>query len=352
MRTAVAGMFLIVAVVLSVILVGRLHHWNGASRHNSSPRPSGAAKQSGFHVKNGRLYDANNHEFVMRGVGQNHAVFPEKTPRMFSDVKAMGANTVRVELSTGVVAKRNDAADVAHVISLCRQNRLICVFVVTDTTGWGYRPEAIPQARAVDYWISIRRALIGQEKYAILDVANEPYVLDNFRTWPGDTIDSIHRLRQAGIRHTLMVDAPDWGQDLSFTMRDHAADVFAADPEHNTVFSIHVYGAFSRATNIHDYAGRYLKAKLPLAVTEFAYTHQDGDVDEDAIMSEAQAQGIGYLAWSWSGNSGDVSNLDMVNQFNAKSLTWWGRRVFDGPNGIRQTSREATVYTGTGRRPG
>nr|BFE56257.1 cellulase family glycosylhydrolase [Dactylosporangium thailandense] len=342
-RTAVAGTSL--AVVAALVLVGRLHHTHGEPGPGGSPRPSDAAVRPGFHVRDGRLYDADNHEFVMRGVGENHAVFPEKTAQVFSDVKAMGANTVRVELSTGVVAKRNDAADVAHVIALCRQNRLICVLVVNDTTGWGYRPEAIPQARAVDYWIGIRKALIGQERYAVVDVANEPYVLDNVRTWPGDTTDSIRRLRRAGIQQTLLVDAPDWGQDLSFTMRDHAAEVFAADPRHNTVFSIHIYGAFGRATNIHDYAGRYLKAKLPIAVTEFAYTHHDGDVDEDAVMAEAQAHGIGYLAWSWSGNSGDVSNLDMVNRFDAKSMTWWGRRVFDGPNGIRQTSREATVYT-------
>ncbi|WP_433223024.1 cellulase family glycosylhydrolase [Dactylosporangium sp. CS-047395] len=299
----------------------------------------------GFYVRHGRLYDADHHEFVIRGVGQNHAVYPDRTPQMFRDVKAMGANAVRVELSAGVVARRNDAADVARVIGLCRQNRLICVLVVNDTTGWGYRPEAIPQAKAVDYWISIRQALIGQEKYAIIDVANEPYVLDNFATWPADTKESIARLRRAGLRHTLMVDAPDWGQDVSFTMRDDAAGVFAADPQHNTVFSIHVYGAFSRATTIHDYLDRFLRAGLPIAVTEFAYTHQDGEVDEDAVMSEARIHDIGYLAWSWSGNSGDVSNLDMVREFDAAALTWWGRRVFDGPDGIRQTSRPATVYT-------
>jgi mannan endo-1,4-beta-mannosidase len=304
----------------------------------------GVRLQPEFHVDNGRLYDARNHEFVMRGVGHSHVDYPERTAQMLSDVKALGANTVRIELSTGAIAKRNDAADVANVISLCRRNRLICVLVVADTTGWGYRATAIPQARAVDYWISIRKALLGQERYAIVDIANEPYVLDNFRTWPADTIDSIARLRRAGIRHTLLVDAPDWGQDLSFTMRDHAAEVYAADPDHNTMFSIHMYGAFFRATNPHDYLGHFLRAKLPIAVTEFAYTHQDGEVDEDAIMSETQADRIGYLAWSWSGNSGDVSNLDMATRFNAHALTWWGHRAFDGPNGIRRTSREATVY--------
>ncbi|GGM54946.1 beta-mannosidase [Dactylosporangium sucinum] len=334
MRITIAGVSLVAVVAaVSILLVGE------------RPHSVAAPLRPGFHVSGGRLYDADNREFVMRGVGHNHVFYPERTARVFSDVKAMGANAVRVELSTGVIAKRNDAADVAHVIALCRQNRLVCVLVVSDTTGWGYRPAAIAQARAVDYWISIRQALIGQEKYAILNVANEPYVLDNYQKWPADTADSIRRLRAAGIRHTLLVDAPDWGQDVSFTMRDHAAEVFAADKYRNTVFSIHMYGAFFRTTTVHDYVGHYLAAKLPIAVTEFAYTHHDGDVDEDAIMAEAQSQRIGYLAWSWSGNSGDVGNLDMVTAFNPRALTWWGRRVFNGPNGIRQTSHEATVYT-------
>jgi mannan endo-1,4-beta-mannosidase len=72
--------------------------------------------------------------------------------------------------------------------------------------------------------------------------------------------------------------------------------------------------------------------------------HSDGDVDEDAIMSEAKAHGIGYLGWSWSGNGGGVEYLDMVTDFNASVLTPWGQRIFNGPGGIRQTSREASVY--------
>jgi mannan endo-1,4-beta-mannosidase len=316
MRTAVAGATLVAAVASTL-----------AAGDGDRPRP-------GFHVRHGRLYDAADHEFVMRGVGHSHASYPDRTARMLADVRALGANTVRIELSTGATARRNGAADVAHVIALCRRNGLVCVLVVADTTGWGHRAGAIPQSRAVDYWIAIRSALTGQERSVIIDVANEPYVLDNVGTWQPDTTESIRRLRQAGLRHTLLVDAPDWGQDLSFTMRDHAAAVFAADPDRNTIFSIHVYGAFCRATTIHDYLSHYLRAGLPIAVTEFAYTHHDGDVDEDAVMSETHASRVGYLAWSWSGNTGDAADLDMATNFDATALTWWGRRVFDGPDGI------------------
>ncbi len=280
----------------------------------------------------------------MRGVGHAHTAHPGETAGMLARVKSMGANTVRIEISTGAKWPRNYAADVANVVTQCKNNRLVCVLVVHDTTGWGARPNAITQADAVDYWLGLKSVLTGQEKYVIIDIANEPYVLDNFSTWPTDTMDSIKRLREAGFRHTLMVDAPDWGQDRSFTMRDNATAVFNSDPEHNTVFSVHMYGAFYNASLVADYLNWYVVAKLPIVISEFAHTHSDGDVDEDTVMSEAQAHGIGYLGWGWSGNGGGVDYLDMTDDFDGAALTPWGERIFYGPNGIQQTSREASVY--------
>ncbi len=123
-----------------------------------------------------------------------------------------------------------------------------------------------------------------------------------------------------------MVDAPNWGQDWTFTMRDNAATVFNADPDRNTVFSIHMYGVFDTAAEITDYLGRFVSAGLPIVVGEFGDMHSDGDPDEDAIMATAQAQRIGYLGWSWSGNGSGVEYLDIVQNFNPAGLSSWGQR--------------------------
>ncbi|WP_268963332.1 hypothetical protein [Qaidamihabitans albus] len=40
----------------------------------------------------------------------------------------------------------------------------------------------------------------------------------------------------------------------------------------------------------------------------------------------------------------DVGYLDMVDDFDANSLTPWGRRIFDGADGIRETAKKATIY--------
>ena len=61
-------------------------------------QPAQAA--AGFTVSNGRLYDANGAEFVMRGVSHAHTWYPTQTSS-FANVKALGANTVRVVLASG-----------------------------------------------------------------------------------------------------------------------------------------------------------------------------------------------------------------------------------------------------------
>ncbi|MFG1895018.1 cellulase family glycosylhydrolase [Micromonospora zamorensis] len=305
-------------------------------------QPAHAA--AGFSVANGRLYDANGTEFVMRGVNHAHTWYPQQTSS-FADVKALGANTVRVVLSSGDRWTRNTNADVANVISTCKGNRLICVLEVHDTTGYGEQSGAITLDRAVDYWLSLADVLAGQERFVIVNIGNEPYGNQNYASWATDNANAIKRLRAGGLTHTIMVDAPNWGQDWSFTMRDNAASVFAADPARNTVFSIHMYGIFDTAAEISDYLGRFRSAGLPIVVGEFGFNHSDGDPDEDTILAYSQANGIGWLGWSWSGNGGGVEYLDLATSFNPANLTTWGQRLFNGANGIRQTAREASVFS-------
>jgi mannan endo-1,4-beta-mannosidase len=151
-------------------------------------------------------------------------------------------------------------------------------------------------------------------------------------------------MRSNGFEHALMVDAPNWGQDWQFVMRDNAATVAAADTYKNTIFSIHMYGVFDTAAEVTSYVSAFKSKNLPLVIGEFGNMHSDGDPDEDTIMSTAVSQGVGYLGWSWSGNGGGVEYLDQVTGFNVSSLTTWGTRLFNGANGIKATARQASIY--------
>ena len=258
------------------------------------------AQAAGFHVSGRYLLDANGNNFIMRGINVPHNWYPEQTSQ-FQNTKAKGANTVRVVLSSGQLWPKNSAIDVANVINLCKTNKLICVLEVHDTTGYGEDVSAATLAQAVTYWKEIKNVLIGQEAYVIINIGNEPYGNFNTSNWINDTKTAIAEMRSAGFQHLLMVDAPDWGQDWEFIMRDNAASILNSDPNKNIVFSIHMYGVFDTASKIQSYVSAFVNAGLPLTIGEFGHQHTDGNPDEDSIMSIAQANGIGYLGWMWSG---------------------------------------------------
>jgi mannan endo-1,4-beta-mannosidase len=200
--------------------------------------------------------------------------------------------------------------------------------------------------QAVDYWTSpaMLDVLQGEEAYILINIGNEPWGNVGTAGWTSATIAAIQGMRAAGLTHTLVVDAPNWGQDWQFVMRDNAPQVAAADVLGNTLFSIHMYEVFGQASSVISYFDAFESMGLPLVVGEFGHFHNGQNVDEDTIMAEAQARGIGYIGWSWSGNSGGVEFLDHVNNFNPSSLTTWGQRLFLGPDGIVATAQRASVF--------
>lgn len=309
------------------------------------PQPASAA--TGLRVSGTRILEADGSPFVMRGTNHAHTWYTSRTSS-FAAIKAAGANTVRVVLSGGRWTP-NTADDVAGVITLCKQNRLICVLENHDTTGYGEQSGAYTLDQAVTYWIGLKSVLAGQENHVVVNIGNEPFG-NNAVTpgWTQATSAAVARLREAGFEHLIMVDAPNWGQDWQGVMRDNAATVLAADPRRNVVFSVHMYGVYDTAAEITAYLDAFRTAGLPLVIGEFGHLHSDGDPDEDTILAQAQSRGLGYLGWSWSGNGGGVEYLDQVTSFDPARLTPWGERLFNGPDGVRATAREAAVYGGSG----
>lgn len=304
------------------------------------------ALAAGLHISDGRLLEGNGNDFVMRGVNHAHTWYPGETQSL-ADIKALGANTVRVVLSDGHRWTRNTPEDVASVIGQCKANRLICVLEVHDTTGYGEDAAAGTLDHAADYWIGLKGVLAGQEDYVIVNIGNEPWGNTAPEGWTDPTIAAVKKLRGAGLQHTIMVDAPNWGQDWQGVMRANARSVYDADPTGNLIFSIHMYSVFDTAAEITDYLNAFVSARLPILIGEFGGpADQWGDPDEDTMMATAERLDLGYLAWSWSGNTDPV--LDLAVDFDPTRLSSWGQRIFNGVNGIAQTAEEATIFGGTG----
>lgn len=306
--------------------------------------PARAAAATGLHISDGRLVEGNGNDFIMRGVNHAHTWYPGETQSL-ADIKATGANTVRVVLSDGYRWSRNSPEDVAAVIDQCKANRLICVLEVHDTTGYGEDSAAGTLDHAADYWISLKDVLDGQEDYVIIDIGNEPWGNTDPAGWTAPTTAAIQKLRAAGFAHTIMIDAPNWGQDWEGVMRDNAQALYDADSTGNLLFSIHMYSVYDTAQKVTDYLNTFVDAGLPLVIGEFGGpADQYGDPDEDTMMADAEQLGLGWIAWSWSGNTDPV--LDLAIDFDPARLSSWGERIFHGADGIAQTSHEATVFGG------
>ena len=301
---------------------------------------------AGFSVGGNQLIDANGNTFVMRGVNYPHTWYTSRTSQAISDIASIGANTVRVVLSNGQRWTRNDINDVASVIQQLKANRLIAVLEVHDVTGWGEDAAAAPLTTAVDYWIDIKDALIGEEDFVIINIGNEPFGNNvAASTWIDEHRNAITRLRAAGLHHTLMVDAGNWGQDWQIIMLQNAGRVASADVNSNIVFSVHMYEVYNSQSAVENYVTSFLSQyNYPLVIGEFGADHRGQPVDEDSILSVAEAYGVGYLGWSWSGNSGGAESLDIVLDFDVSRLSTWGNRLINGINGIRATSQIASVF--------
>ncbi len=308
--------------------------------------------EAGFRIQSGRLVDNNGQAFVMRGVAYPFTWFtgryPAQTQQDLTNIANMRFNTVRIVLSTGTGGGlRSTGAQLANLIQWCKERRMIAVLEVHTSTGWG--DNSSPHITdAVNYWRSsdIFNAVRGQENFVIINIANEPFGNNSTGSYVNDTIAAIQSLRSAGYTHNLMVDAANWGQDWTNTMRNNAAQIFNADSQRNVTLSVHMYEVYSSASTITSYMQAFANAGLPLVIGEFGADHQGQPVDEGTIMAQAQQRGLGYIGWSWSGNGSCCTSLDVVSNFGT-SLTSWGNILVNGNNGVRQTAVFASVFGGT-----
>jgi mannan endo-1,4-beta-mannosidase len=301
---------------------------------------------AGFFISNGQLVDNNGTPFVMRGVNYPFTWFQSRpTQQDLAAIAATGANSVRLVLSTGGQWPRVTGPQVSNLIQWCKDNRMIAVLEVHDSTGWSEQSTAVPISNAVAYWTSadIRAAINGQENFVIINIANEPFGNNTTANYFADTRNAIQSLRTAGLTHNIMVDAANWGQDWSFEMRNRAMELWNADTLRNLTFSVHMYEVYQTAAPITAYMQAFDDMNLPLVIGEFGPVNNGQSVDIETVFAQAQARGNGYLGWSWSGNGGCCTGLDMVSNFSS-TFTTWGNRIVNGTNGIRATSVIASVF--------
>jgi mannan endo-1,4-beta-mannosidase len=301
---------------------------------------------NGFSVSGSRLIDSNGNPFLPRGSSLTESWHHLAELVYRDDIKALGANCLRYVCSTGARWEETEAGIISLIISMCLDSHIIGIIEIHDTTGYGEDPEAISLSEAVDYWESVKPRLEGKEAFIIICMGNSPYGSINPENWVSDMGNAISRMRSAGFKHTLMIDAPNWGQDTQHIMRDNAAALLEADPEKNLIFSVNIYDAYGSPAVIRDYLDYYIENNLPVIVGEFGPEYEGTDIDEDTVFSICRQNDIGYLGWLWCGNDPEYAYLDQVADWDVERLTPWGDRLFNGSGGIRETSVECTAFIG------
>jgi hypothetical protein len=302
--------------------------------------PESISSTNGMYVRNGKLYDADGNEFLMRGINVAHAWYPNETQTSINAIADRGANCVRVVLADGTQWNKTQRSEVENIISWCESRGLICILEVHDHTGYD---DVSRLNNAVNYWLEIKDLMNAHKKYVILNIANEWLgTWNNASTWTSAYQSAIRTLRDAGIENVIMIDTSGYGQETS-TCINNSQSVVSADNTGNTMISIHMYSVTGKdAATVKNNIDSMLSTGVCFCIGEFGNWQNGADVDETTIMQQCTDKSIGYIAWSWYGNSGIDLSLDIANDWQGSSLTEWGNYVFYANGiGIKDTSRLA-----------
>ncbi len=306
-------------------------------------RPDGNLS-TGFFVSGGRLFDRSGADFVMRGINHPVAWFQNDALSWLDEIATTGSNSVRLVWETTGGSTQVIRASIERSVELS----MIPMVELHDVTG---SDDVNDPARMAQYYVDeMRDILVEFEPYLLVNIANEwgPYESTE-DAWVQAYRQAISILRDAGINHTLVIDANDYGQRGN-TIVTRGQELLEFDPQHNILFSTHMYQAYENPQAILDVLRGAQMRSLPIIVGEFGFQHgsRDGQpipVPYTTMVDEAARLGLGYLAWSWTGNSGGVEYLDLSENGSASQLTGWGDDIVNGMNGIRATATLASLFS-------
>jgi mannan endo-1,4-beta-mannosidase len=196
----------------------------------------------------------------------------------------------------------------------------------------------------VNYYLQtdVKQVLTDFRAYLLINIANE---------WSGTTSylsayqTAISTLRTNGINHTLVIDANGSGQTAT-TIFTNANSLLTSDTQHNLLFSVHMYSNYSTTTAVDNVLNQAASSspRVPLVVGEFGPSFNGTTVAWQEITLKCQSLGLGYMPWSWKGNSSGSAQLDMAQDWPGP-LTAWGQNIMvNDANSIQRTAVKASIY--------
>jgi mannan endo-1,4-beta-mannosidase len=239
----------------------------------------------------------------------------------FREISETGANVVRIVWDTTAAPEQLGTA-VQNAI----EQELIPMIELHNATGeWDLVDEM------VDYWVRpgtvemIRR----HEEHLLVNIANEAgdnsVTDEQFKT---GYAAALQRMRDAGIRTPIVIDAAGWGRKENQILRT-APWLLEQDPRDNLMFSVHWWHSDNDTQRITDALSSAAEKEIPLLIGEFAHKEVGckGQIAYEHLIQEAERFDIGWLAWSWGPGNSDCAAMDMTKDGTVETLHGWGREV-------------------------
>lgn len=276
-----------------------------------------------FKVVGTELTDPCGEKIILKGVNKM-SVFDELDPygkNYFPEIAKTNANCVRI-VWQAVYSDGSPSilSQLDSLIKNCIKYKMIPMVEMHDATCDWSALDGV-----VNYWTKSEVVqLVQRYEHALLvNIANEAgddgvtetEFLTGYKS-------AITKLRNAGIRTPLFIDAKGCGKDLDVLVPT-AANLIAHDPNHNIMFSVHPYWSkvdilTVQPTFIKDQLKKAVDNNIPLLLGELcgyggypgdgqpntASCDQQGSIDYQTFLSEASAHKIGYLVWEWGPGNG------------------------------------------------
>lgn len=320
----------------------------GGTGGGGTPPPAGSV----FTVRGRDILDPNGNPVLLRGVNKM-VVFDDEDPKgalSFPEIAKTGANTVRIVWLTSA-----DPGRLAAVLTNAIDAGLLPMVELHDATGdWN------GLGKLVDYWTrpQVAEILAAHQDKLLVNIGNE---VGDDQVSKSTFIDgytkAVRRMRNAGIHTPLVIDAPDWGKNLD-VLNATAATLLEADPDHNLIFSVHLYWGIADGADaafIRDALDNAAAQNYPLIVGEFseygAYNGsksicaEGGRIDYQTILKETQRLGIGWYAWEWGPGNGyndpkcDVMDMTSDRRFASLKAGWATEVATNSPYSIKKTAK-------------
>lgn len=278
-------------------------------------------------VNLGSIYDAGD-----KGIGET------------AQIALTGANSVRIVLSKEYctfppptytcVTNTTTAAYVEPMIEACLNSNMIPVVELHDYTS-SSNPAADLVA-AANWWTApdMLEMLLEHQNYLIINLANEPSnsnyppSISEQNTYYNANVAAITILRNAGYTCPIMIDGMHHGKDHLFFL-NRGANLLAADPLHNLIFSVHTYwpagGIYVQVSDAQMTSNINAMAatNLPFVIGEMAHSEIQGvtqvPINYNLLMNLLEEKDFGYMVWWWglTGSSNNVLTMTTNGMYNS-----------------------------------